>query len=455
MNHPVLDETALQDMVLEDVEAGTFRVLRQALTSEEVFRLERDRVFDHCWLYLGHESEISKPGDYVRRDVGGRPLIFIRGADGEVRALYNSCTHRGARVCRQDSGNAKSFQCFYHAWTFDTAGSLRGLPDEDGYGEDFDRSSFALRRPPRLEEYRGFWFISVDPDIESLYDYLAGAREYIDLVADQGVEQGGMRVVTGSQPYSCGANWKLMVENSMDGYHGVPVHQTYFEFVAERGDVSHLVKNLSTEQARGYSLGNGHAVVDYPAAFPRAVALWHPMFGEDAKDDVDSALQELVDIHGRERAERMALTCRNLFIFPNLLLLDVAGLTIRTIWPKAPDEMHVTGWALAPAAETGARLKRRIEGFNLFLGPGGLATPDDIEALEACQEGFAATADTYSDISRGMKREAKTTDEAQIRAFWREWQAHMLGEAHAKQRELRDPSAAERVPATSEPVPAA
>lgn len=448
-----MNDAALRDMVLEDAEKGTFRVLRTALTSEEVFRLERSRVFDRCWLYVGHESEIEKPGDYVRRDVGGRPLIFIRSADGEVRALYNSCTHRGARVCRQDEGNAKSFQCFYHAWTFDTTGALRGLPDEDGYGEAFDRSFFALRRPPRLEDYRGFYFISVDPDIESLVDYLAGAREYIDLIADQGVGQGGMCVVTGSQPYSCGANWKLMVENSMDGYHGVPVHQTYFEFVASRGDISHLVKNLSTEQARGYSLGNGHAVVDYPAAFPRAVALWHPMFGDAAKDDVDSALQELVDIHGREHAERMALTCRNLFIYPNLLLLDVAGLTIRTIWPTAPDAMNVTGWALAPASETGARLKRRIEGFNLFLGPGGLATPDDIEALEACQEGYAATADTYSDISRGMKREAKTTDEAQMRAFWREWQAQMLGEPHAQQRELRDTEWPTR--ATGEPVPAA
>lgn len=430
----------LEDLVIEDVDRGRFKVLRESMTSQEIFELERERIFQRTWLYVGHSSEITEPGDYVRRDVAGKPVILQHGHDGEVRCFFNSCTHRGARVCRQDFGNAKTFQCFYHAWTFDSTGELRGLPDKEGYGEHFDPADFSLRRPSRLEEYRGFWFLSYDPEIQSLYDYLAGAREYIDLVVDQGEGHGGMSIIPGSQPYACNANWKLLVENSMDGYHGVPVHQTYFEFVGNRGDVSGLVKNLQSESARGYALGNGHAVVDYPAPFPRVVALWHPMFGEEAKADTEAAMSELVGIHGEDRAVRMALTCRNLFIYPNLLLLDVAGLNVRTVWPTAPDHMLITGWGLAPADETGERLKRRIEGFNLFLGPGGLATPDDIEALEACQEGFQATSDTYSDISRGMLRDAKTTDEAQMRSFWREWHEHLLNEPHGdSSREMRVP----------------
>lgn len=429
----------IDEMVIEDPQARTFRVLRESLVSESIYAMERERIFERCWLYAGHDSEIPEPGDYVRRDVGGKPIILSRDKQGTVNALFNSCTHRGARVCRQDQGNATSFQCFYHAWTFGLDGALRGLPDEEGYGPDFDRSRFALHRPARLEQYRGFWFIAYDPEIESLSDYLAGAKEYIDVVVDQGVGHGGMRIVTGSQPYSCGANWKLMVENSMDGYHGVPVHQTYFEFIANRGDVSGLVKNLQADAARGYSLGNGHAVVDYPAPFPRPVAQYHPvMGGEEVEADVNAAFDDLVVHHGETRATRLAKTCRNLFLYPNTLLLDVSGLTIRTIWPTAADHMNVTAWALAPADEDGPRLKRRLEGFNLFLGPGGLATPDDIEALEACQEGYAATAHTYSDISRGMHRDPKTTDEAQMRAFWREWHAQMRSAGHATQRELRD-----------------
>lgn len=431
--------TDLDDFVIEDAERGRFKVLRESMTSEEIYELEKERIFNRTWLYVAHESEIKDDGDYVRRDMAGRPVILQRGHDGEVRCFYNSCTHRGARVCRQDRGNAKSFQCFYHAWTFGWDGELRGLPDQEGYGEHFDKGDFRLRRPPRLEQYRGFWFLSFDPEIQSLSDYLAGAKEYIDLVVDQGEGHGGMRVIDGSQPYACNANWKLLVENSIDGYHGVPVHQTYFEFVGNRGDVSGLVKNLQSDAARGYALGNGHAVVDYPAPFPRVVAQWHPMFGEEAKADVEAAMDDLVATHGPERAMRMALTCRNLFIYPNLFLLDVAGLNVRTMWPTAPDHMTITGWGLAPADETGERLKRRIEGFNLFLGPGGLATPDDIEALEACQEGFQATSDAYSDISRGMLRDAKTTDEAQMRSFWREWHAHVRNEAHGdSSREMKE-----------------
>jgi p-cumate 2,3-dioxygenase alpha subunit len=445
----------LDDFVVEDADRGRFQVLREAMTSQEVYELEKERIFNRTWLYVAHASEIRDNGDYVRRDIAGRPVILQRGDDGETRCFYNSCTHRGARVCRQDRGNAKTFQCFYHAWTFGSDGELRGLPDREGYGEHFDLADFRLRRPPRLEEYRGFWFISFDPEIQSLHDYLAGAREYIDLVVDQGEGHGGMRVIDGSQPYACNANWKLLVENSIDGYHGVPVHQTYFEFVGNRGDVSGLVKNLQSESARGYALGNGHAVVDYPAPFPRVVAQWHPMFGDDAKADVEAAMDELVDVHGPERAVRMALTCRNLFIYPNLFLLDVAGLNIRTMWPTAPDHMTITGWGMAPVDEAGERLKRRIEGFNLFLGPGGLATPDDIEALEACQEGFQATSDVYSDISRGMLRDAKTTDEAQMRSFWREWHAHLRNAAHGDSgRELRVPQDEPRNRSVFAPEPA-
>src|SRR4051794_10284487 len=432
-----MDVSELRDAVRDDRERGVFRVKRESMTSDAVWRLERERIFDDCWLYIGHDSEIDAPGDFVRRRIAGRPLVFVRGRDGVVRALYNSCTHRGARVCRQEAGNAKSFQCFYHAWTFSTEGALVGIPDKEGYAPAVDPSELGLRHVARLDCHRDFWFVSFNPDAEPLTDYLAGAKEYIDLVADQGRE--GMRVLPGSHQYACNANWKLMVENSIDGYHGAPLHHTYFAFLASQGD-DEGAKQLKTSEARGYDLGNGHAVIDYPAPFPRAIARWHPIFGEDAREEIQAIRDELTQRHGEERAYRMAETCRNLFIYPNLLLLDVAGLTIRTVWPLRPDYMELSAYALAPREEGPERLRRRLENFNLFLGPGGLATPDDIEALEACQEGFAATSDDYSDISRGMLRDAGTVDELQMRAFWREWQANVLGAGHGAHEEGRKPA---------------
>ena len=136
------------DWVVEDIPAGTFRVNRAALVDEAVFRDEMRSIFERCWLYVGHESEIPKPGDFRARDVGSRPLVFWHGHDGVRRVFYNSCRHRGALVCRVPEGNARSMNCFYHAWTYGSSGALNGLPDEEGYGpiESLHRVSLSTKK---------------------------------------------------------------------------------------------------------------------------------------------------------------------------------------------------------------------------------------------------------------------------------------------------------------------
>ena len=99
-----------------------------------------------------------------------------------VRVLLNTCTHRGALVCLEKRGNCKTFQCYYHAWTYDNQGELIGIPGEERYSPAFDRKAMGLATPPRTEIYRGFIFISFNPDIEGLVDYLADAvdgRHYV------------------------------------------------------------------------------------------------------------------------------------------------------------------------------------------------------------------------------------------------------------------------------------
>jgi p-cumate 2,3-dioxygenase alpha subunit len=120
----------------------------------------------------------------------------------------------------------------------------------------------------------------------------------------------------------------------------------------------------------------------------------------------------------------MAETFRNLLIFPNLVINDVAAITVRRIEPVAPDRVALEAWALAPHEERegSAALQRRLDSFLTFLGPGGFASPDDVEALESCQQGYAAQPDVaWSDISRGMSRIPLPDDELQIRTFWRAW----------------------------------
>ncbi|MDB5042796.1 MAG: p-cumate dioxygenase [Candidatus Eremiobacteraeota bacterium] len=416
-------------LLLDDPAAGVFRYARTALTSPDIFAREHEAIFSKVWLYLGHESEIRRPGDYVRRTVAGRPLIFARNKTGEVRALYNTCTHRGATICRQDAGNAKAFQCFYHAWTFDLDGALIGVPDEQSYGPGFDRSEMGLKPVAKCESYRGFVFVCFDPYACSLIAYLAGVTDYLDLIVDSA--EGEMEIVLGSNQYTIRANWKLLAENSYDGYHALPTHETYFKYVAsmeadarkKMGEIDPTAAGESfTATGEAIALGNGHAVTQKIAPWGRPIARWSPLFGAETRDEVAEVRRRLVARYGEERARLMADMSRNMVIFPNLVVNDIMAVTVRTWDPLQVDEMRVTAWHLAPTRESARMREARLDNFLTFLGPGGFATPDDVEALESCQQGFAADGVTHSDISRGVGcATQRPVDESQMRGYWRRW----------------------------------
>lgn len=413
-----MKDASLDRLIIDDQKAGLFRVNRRVFTEPEYLELERQRIFETCWIYAGHESEVPKAGDYRSRRVGGRPVVLVRGDDGAVRVLLNTCTHRGALICRQQWGNARSFQCPYHAWTFNMQGDLIGVPGEDSYSPAFDRKERALAQPARLDSYRGFIFVNFNRSAMELTDYLGGAKEYLDLVCDQ--SETGMRVADGLQAYSIRANWKLLVENSFDGYHGLPTHQRYMRFLEDTG--IDLRAGLSGRCQRAIDLGNGHAVIEYDSPWGRPIARWVPSFGELAKARIEAVRERLEERFGAEYAARMCEISRNLVIFPNLVINDIMAITIRTFFPVTPDYMEVNAWSIAPADEHPDDAALRLDNFLTFLGPGGFATPDDVEMLETCQRGFVNCEVGWSDISRGMKREHPTvSDELQIRAFWRRW----------------------------------
>ena len=417
----------IESLVYDRPDLGKFRVHRSSMTSQEIYELEKRQIFDKCWLYLGHESEIPNPGDYVRRVVAERALFFARNRDGELVVFHNTCPHRGALICRTDRGNAQVFQCFYHAWSFNTSGELIGMPDIDGYGPDFDRAEMSLRSP-RFDSYQGFIFVCFGRNTESLVEYLAGAAEYLDLVADQ--SPAGMRVIPGSNRYTIKANWKLLAENSIDGYHALPTHQTYFDYMAnESGGGLGLITN---RRGLGRALGNGHGVMENDAAFGRPIAMWHPYFGEAARPEIQRIKDDLIARHGQTKVLRMCEKSRNMVIFPNLIINDIMAVTIRAFQPTGPDGMDVTAWEMAPADETGSLLRRRLDSFLTFLGPGGFATPDDVEALESCQQGFRSGGVEWSDLSRGFHRDPRGTDELQMRSFWRRWQSLVADLPHVE-----------------------
>jgi len=417
--------------VIEDRAKNTFSLSREALVSPIVLEKEHRAIFDTCWIYVGHASELAKPGDFRTRHVAGRPVIFCRDKSGAIHALLNSCRHRGATVCREREGNARQFMCMYHGWTYETDGALKAVPGPEAYGAAFDKQKFGLVAMPRLEHYRDFYFVCFDGAAPPLADYLAGAKEYIDLVVDQS-PSGRMEIIAGVQEYDVKANWKLLVENSVDDYHLPTVHTTWLNYMKNAGVNVRPPKEeglLLPSKGWGKDLGNGHLTTDNVNFRGRPVARWISIYGEDAKADIETIRRELVTRLGEERAARIADTNRNLVVFPNLALNDGSSVTVRTFFPTAPDRMRVTAWCLGPAEETPAQRARRLDAFLTFYGPGGFATPDDVAALEAVQQGLAAWREVgWSDMSRGMAKPADAqlnTDEGHMRVFWRQWSALM------------------------------
>jgi len=412
-------------IVLNEPQQHRFEINRAALVDAAIFREEQERIFERCWLYVGHESEVRAPGDFRTRMVCGRPLILCRDSRNELRVFLNTCRHRGTVVCREAKGNAERYTCFYHGWTYDRDGRLYAVPGQSAYPPNFNRSELGLKEPPRVEAYRGFVFLNFDANAVPLREYLGSAVEYIDLVLDQS-PSGRMEMIHGTQEYDIRANWKLLVENSYDDYHLLTTHATWLDYLKSSGvEVKRPEKgHMLPSHGLGKDLGNGHGTTDNVNFRGRPVAAWIPIYGDAAKPELERIRAELVQRLGPERAKRVADTNRNLLIFPNLVLLDGSSVSVRSFQPLAPDRMRVRAGALGPVEETPLARQVRLDSFLTFYGPGGFATPDDIAALEAVQEGLGAYKEVqWSPLTRGMAKQGEqlNTDEAHLRAFWIQW----------------------------------
>jgi len=189
----------------------------EVLHSEEIYRRELATVFARSWLFLTHESQLVKPGDFVTALMGEDPVIVTRQRDGGLKAMLNVCRHRGMRVCRQDLGNTQRFTCSYHGWSYNGAGSLVDVPMEDhAYHDRLDKPGWSLIQVPRVETYHGLVFGCWDEEAPTLADYLADAGPLLDpmLTRYEDAE------FVGPMKWRLVGNWKLAAEQfASDWYH--------------------------------------------------------------------------------------------------------------------------------------------------------------------------------------------------------------------------------------------
>jgi p-cumate 2,3-dioxygenase alpha subunit len=324
---------------------------------------------------------------------------------------------------------------------FNTEGKLLSMNAKKGFPDDINADgALNLRRVPRLEEYRGFYFVNYDPNAISLSDYLADAKGFLDLMCEQG--EGELAVVAGEHSYAINANYKFMCENSYDGYHLLPTHISYLEFLDEQSQLSgkdsavQFLLNQYAKQGRGRGLGHGHGGLESWVASGRPVAQWIPVWGPQIKAEIDATRARLEARYGKEHAGLIADVQKNMVIFPNLVINDNVGFTIRVIEPTGPSSMRINAWAIAPVNESPQMRALRLDNFVSFLGPAGFGSADDVEMLELCQRGLDHAPVEWNELSKGLSPEgdprvevAGPDDEAQMRAYWAQWDRMMRQDA--------------------------
>lgn len=202
---------------------------------DAVFERDLERIFRRDWLFTGHVGRIPNPGDYFTYEVGGDPLIIVRGDDGAVNALANVCRHKGSLICREASGSVRKFVCPYHQWVYEKDGRLshaRLMHD------DFDAAAFPLLTA-NVHVTHGLIFVCFADEPPPFPEPNGAFLAPYDLPNAN---------VAHIASYEVRANWKIILENFMECYHCGVVHPEYSRVMAGATS-SYLSEEEVTAQA--------------------------------------------------------------------------------------------------------------------------------------------------------------------------------------------------------------
>jgi len=393
-------------------------------TDPQIFAEELRKIWFRTWVFVGHESEVPQPNDYVRRRLATQDLVMTRGADGQVNLLFNRCAHRGLQVCQDARGNSSSFRCPYHGWTYRNTGELLGYPYSKGYGGK-NQLELGMGRVPRVGFYKGFVFGSMAEDGPSLEEHLGAAAAEIDRLAALSPE-GEVSLDAGWLAHKTRANWKFLAENETDGYHPQFVHGSIFSVTGS--PIGALYSDGSTAVTR--ALGNGHSENDLRPEF-RSLAEPMRWFGTTA-ERVPGYVSAMRRAYGDDADRRMIEGAPHVMIFPNLFIAEIQVFNIQPVTVG-----ECVQYSTAVQLNGGAELNRRMISQSVgSVGPAGMLLADDTEMYERNQRGVEMLAPEWLDVRRGLVRErvddagftiGAATDETGMRGFWKHYKSLMEG----------------------------
>ena len=421
------------------------RVDRRLYTDADVFELEISRIFRRAWIYVGHQSQVAHDGDFFTTRIGRDRIIVVRHSDGEIRAFYNRCAHRGAEVCARPSGNTATFTCPYHAWSYRTDGTLETVPLADGYGADLTArmSELGLEAVARLDSYRGFLFASQIESGVGLTEFLgpevcAAFDNFVDRAPD-----GEVSVMGGKTVQQYRANWKLQIENSIDLLHPNILHHNAVD-AANRlpDDALHEGSNIEIAITRSNGLTISQWDDMRTAALPHGHCWMGGFIGDVAKpenaqartngweSDYRTALEQH---HGSDKAsEVLSFSRHNTIVYPNLFVNPQLS-QIRILHPVAVDHTEQHGYVFKLGGAPEAMFHAAVRALNLVNSPASIITTDDHEVFERMQESMAYGERDWIDWTRGLDGERVTdspvmsqgTNEILMRNQHDAWLAYM------------------------------
>ncbi|MDE0727806.1 MAG: Rieske 2Fe-2S domain-containing protein [Alphaproteobacteria bacterium] len=375
----IIDGDKLSSLV--DSERGT--IDRRIYSDPDIYKLELERIFARAWNFMCHESQIPNTGDYFINFIGEDQVIVVRDNDGAVQVLLNTCRHRGNALCRAEQGNTKSFVCSYHGWNYGLDGRLLGIPGQKNfYRDQIDPAEWGLVKAAKVDDYKGFYFATLDPGAPDLHDFLGDVgRTGMEVL----LAQGEVVAVDGVQKNIIDCNWKIAVDNLFDWYHVKISHRS----AAKAG---FLNPRMMMPMDQMVMLGEyGHAIGG-------------PMISEAQQAEIEQLSdEERADIDLLSDAERAKLAPRinerrpvrkkataeamgpvgvrasgHPNIFPNLWI-STRGMQVSLRLPRGPFETEVWWFTFMPKKFTPDQRRGAMKFISHSFGPAGLLEQDDGE----------------------------------------------------------------------------
>lgn len=437
MNAPIsaeiLASTPTQPIFWGD--APTSRAPGRIYTNQELYKQELDALFyKGHWCYVGLECEIPKAGDFKRSKIGERSVVMVRergrpGQPDSIHVLENRCAHRGVQFVRERTGNARSFVCPYHQWTYKLNGDLVGLTfrqgvdavdacgekiKQGGMPEDFQLCDHGLSKL-KVTRRGGAVFASFDHDVEPFEQYLgADVLAYYDRIFHKPLK------LLGINRQRIPANWKLMQENIKDPYHPGLLHTWFVTFGLWRADQkSQMIMDAQHRHAVMVSRRNEVTsnIAENVTSFRENMKL----HDERVLDVVPEAWW---GVHCPVQKADIMPTVTMMTLFPTLIIQQqVNSLSTRHIQPVSEGVFDFVWTHFGFEDDTEEMTRRRLRQSNLF-GPAGFVSADDGEVIEFVQQAYRANGDART-VSAMDGQEVKNTDhnvtETLIRGMYAYW----------------------------------